>query len=68
MFGLDSVFGTLTQGAGGGTNTAEPVSSGISGATSFSTGGLTVNKTDNTQLIIFGVIAAVVLFVVSRKK
>lgn len=73
MFGLDSVFSTLTQGGltGGGKESetfSQPASSGISGATSFSSGDFSVTKTDNTQLIIFGVIAAVVLLIVARKK
>jgi len=76
MFGLGgvtSLFSSLTQGQGAGVEASgssmpATATSGISGATSFSTGGLNITKTDTTPLLIFGGIAALVLIVAMRKK
>lgn len=67
--GLASI-GSLFGSTGGGeksTTTAMPATSGISGATSFSTGGLTVNKADNTMLIVVAAVAGLILLAVMRK-
>lgn len=73
MFGLDSVFSTLSQGGSGGLfgGGSEPqmssATSGI-GPTSFATGGLTVNKSDTkTVLIIAGLAFVALLALVKRK-
>ena len=75
---LGTLASSFTQGGLGGgmfgggeesVNTATPISSGISGPTSFSTGGMTITKSDSTPLLIFAGVAGLVLLILfSRKK
>jgi hypothetical protein len=44
------------------------VTSGISGATSFSTGGMTINKTDYMPLLVVAGVVALVLFLTSSRR
>jgi hypothetical protein len=66
-FSLASIGSLLGGGQFGGgqgsTSQLTPISSSISGATSFTTGGLTVNESGSSLLIVAGlaVLAAVIL-------
>lgn len=72
MFGLDSVFSTLSQGGsglfGGGSEPQMSSATSGTGPTSFATGGLTVNKADTTTVLVVAGIAVVALLIMVKKR
>lgn len=69
---MTSLFSTMAPGAATGVSgagsPAATVTSGISGATSFSTGGMTINKTDYMPLLVVAGVVALVLFLTSSRR
>ena len=72
MFGLDSVFSTLSQGGLGslGGSGSDPSSaiSGVSGPTTLGAGGITINKADQVPYFVLAGIVLILVVVMAKRK
>jgi hypothetical protein len=78
MFGVGSVFSTLTQGSGsgltsglsgGGESSSATATSGISGSPTFQKGDLNINKTDPKLVyLVAGIAGLILLFYINKRK